>query len=413
MPFLTGCLPATCNVPGIRWVDKVNYHKSFFHFARHRSYVGLETYLIGRDMRRDIATLFDLLPRSYNIFNSVNKGVGFFGNMTRLCRIWYWYYAHLTDHWNFVDRSAIEKFRQALSRPFDLIFLILPGVDEYSHIAHFRSDETIAAYRRVDEAVALAHRELSARGLWDETLFWLLSDHGLSETRTHFCVNGFLEERGIRTLYYPKIFKKNCVAANMMSGNGMTHLYFRHDDGWQYAMYRKDIDQKYPGLVDELVGEPAVGVLAARIDPKTIEVVTKKGSAHVRLDGDMIRCEVKGSDPFGYGDARAEMSADESLALTRESEYPDALYQIAHLFTSPRTGDIVLSANVGFDLRDEHEVPEHRGSHGSLHREHMEVPVICSARLAADRCRTVDVFPTTLSLLGHPVPANIDGKRIC
>lgn len=412
MPFLTGCLPATCNVPGIRWMDKVRFEMNSWHPHRIRSYVGLETYWIARDMRREIPTLFELLKNSYNIFNSVNKGVSFAGNRTRLSRIWYWYYAHLTDRWGFVDRSAIDKFSKLLSRPFDLIFMILPGVDEYSHIASYKHAETIEAYRRVDEAVHVAYSKLSERGMWDDTLFWLVSDHGLSVTHTHFCINKFLDRRGIRTLYYPKIFRKNCVAANMVSGNSMTHLYFSHDHGWQYPVYREDLERKYPGLLDSFLAEDAVDVIACRLDARTIEVATKRGRAKVRLEGDYLEYDVAGADPFGYEGMKSHFSSDESLALTYNSNYPDAVYQIAHLFTSPRTGDVVISAARGYDLREDHEVPEHKGSHGSLHREHMLVPVICNSNLSSACVRTVDIFPTTLSLLGHPVPGNIDGKII-
>jgi len=412
MPFLTGCLPATCNVPGIRWLDKVRFAKNRFHFSRYRSYVGLETYLIGNDMRRELPTLFELITNSYNVFNSVNKGVGFWGNKTRISRIWYWYYAHLTDHWNFVDTSAIHKFKKLMKKDFELIFLILPGVDEYSHIDHYKNEETIKAYRKVDDTVRLAYEELSKRGMWEDTLFWLVSDHGLSHTHSHYCMNTFLEDRGIKTFYYPKIFRKGCVAANMMSGNGMTHLYFKHDRGWQYPIYKDYLEKKYPGMIDEIVSNKAVDILACKKDLKTVHVVTKKGKADIMLEGDRIGYKVIDKDPFGYGEMKREFTSFDSLADTINTEYPDATYQLAHLFTSPRTGDVVLSAAKGFDLRDEYEVPEHKGSHGSLHKEHMLVPLICNHKFKERVARTVDVFPTTLDLLGLPCPGNIDGKGL-
>lgn len=412
IPFLTGCLPATCNVPGIRWLDKVRFARGTFHLSRHRSYVGLETYLMGNDMRRDIPTLFELLKDSYNVFNSVNRGVSFQRNQTRIARIWYWYYAHLTDRWNFVDRQAIEKTRRLLSKPFDMIFTILPGVDEYSHMAHYKHSVTIEAYKEVDRAVEVIFAELEKSGMADDTLFWLISDHGLTVTHSHFCLNSFLEDRGIRTFYYPKIFKKGCVAANMMSGNSMTHLYFKHDQGWQYPIYKDYLAEKYPGILDDLVASDAIDILACRLNSRSIFVRTKRGSAELQLEGNQLKYNVLDADPFGYDFKKEAMSSDESLSLTKGSDYPDALYQIAHLFTSPRSGDVVLSATKGFDLRLDHEVPEHKGSHGSLHKEHMVVPMICNSPLAKDYARTVDLFPTILSQLGHPIPANIDGKSL-
>jgi len=62
LPYVTGCFPGTCNVPGIRWFDKVNF--------QHRSYCGLETFMINKDAR-PVETIFHRLPKAYNIFNAV------------------------------------------------------------------------------------------------------------------------------------------------------------------------------------------------------------------------------------------------------------------------------------------------------------------------------------------------------
>jgi hypothetical protein len=103
------------------------------------------------------------------------------------------------------------------------------------------------------------------------------------------------------------------------------------------------------------------------------------------------------------------MSADEALDLSFGTRYPDALLQIVQLLEAPRAGDLVLSANPGYDLRAKHESPEHRSSHGALFREHMLVPVAMSAVLKKERLRTVDLYPTILSLMGKPLPDGIDG----
>src|SRR5919106_1693361 len=47
MPFLTGCFPGTCNVPGIRWFDKAEYARRKLSLTRFRSYVGFESFLMN------------------------------------------------------------------------------------------------------------------------------------------------------------------------------------------------------------------------------------------------------------------------------------------------------------------------------------------------------------------------------
>ncbi len=106
------------------------------------------------------------------------------------------------------------------------------------------------------------------------------------------------------------------------------------------------------------------------------------------------------------------MSSSESLKRSYGTDYPDALLQINQLFDSPRAGDIVVSANPGYDLRAKHENPEHCSSHGSLHRDHMIVPIAINTEISKDYIRTVDLFPTVLELLGYELPANLDGKSL-
>ncbi len=106
------------------------------------------------------------------------------------------------------------------------------------------------------------------------------------------------------------------------------------------------------------------------------------------------------------------MSQLEALSNTYNTEYPDALLQIIQVLESPRTGDLVLSANHGYDLRARHEKPEHCSSHGALFRDHMIVPLVINTKLKKEHVRTVDVFPTILSLLGQPLPENLDGVSL-
>ncbi|PIR20210.1 MAG: hypothetical protein COV45_07690 [Deltaproteobacteria bacterium CG11_big_fil_rev_8_21_14_0_20_47_16] len=408
-PFLTGCYPGTVNVTGIRWLDKRQFAKPWFFPKRRRSYVGLETFWINHDMDRSIETAFDIFPRSYNIFNSVNKGVTFSHNKTWLMRLWYWYYAHLTDRWSLVEQAACEKVLDVIKKPFDFCFAVFPAIDEYSHLSGPLSRATDDAYFKLDDYMGQIRDALAKKGQLQDTLIWLISDHGFSATHTHFCANEFLEERGIRTFFYPLIFKKNCIAANMMSGNAMAHLYFKDPSGWNKSVTLKRLVDLYGTMVDDLVREPAVDICAVRGEEGAIEVLSKRGHATVRRNGDLISYDVQTQDPFGYGKLPSIMSSQESLSRTYGTDYPDAPYQLGQLFQSDRTGDIVISAAPGYDLRRDYEVPEHHGSHGALHRDHMLIPIGCSAKLTGDVIRSVDVFPTTLALMGQDIPLDIDG----
>lgn len=401
-PFLTGCFPGTLNVPGIRWLEKRGF--------KPRSYVGIETFLINRDVQ-PVPTLFDLIPKSYNIFNSVCRGTGW-RNLTRIMRIWYWYYAHLTDRWEFLDQTALQKTLRAVEHDFEFLFVVLPGIDEYSHLAHPHHEKTIEAYRFLDAAVGQIAAKLKHLRKWDGTLFWIVSDHGLSKTDTHFCVNTFLSRRGLKPFYYPKVYhRRGRNVANMMSGNGMTHLYFKNG-GWSEPAFREDIERIDGSLLTDLAGEPAVDIVAVKRRDGGMDILSKRGKAALKFENACVSYHVHSSDPFGFPKLPEKLDRETALAQTVNTDYPDALWQLAHLFQSSRTGDVVLSAAPGYDLRLEHEIPEHKGSHGSLHREHMAVPIAVNTPIPQKYFRTADVFPTTLNLLGLAIPEPLDGQSL-
>lgn len=410
LPFLTGCFPGTCNVPGIRWLDKCRYDDGGLSLYKHRSYVGLESFLMGRDVTDHIRTVFELVPDSFSIFNPVARGAGIFRNRTPYSRIWYWYYSHLTDHWSLPDEAALKKTLDVIRRGCRYLFTVFPGIDEYSHLTHPHHDSVIERYIWLDLAVGEICEYLKKRGLWDSTLLWLVSDHGLSRTDHHFCVNTFLDDHDLPAFFYPLIFdKKGKLSANMVSGNGMTHIYFKNRDGWARQTVRSEIERLSPRLIEDLLKEEAVDIIAVRDTDGFIDVMSKKGEAKLKLDGHSIHYEVKGSDPFGYDKLPADLDPWKSLDLTIASGYPDAPFQIAHLFTSHRSGDMVLSAKPGFDLRLKYENPEHHASHGSLAKEHMMVPLLCNRPYGERPARTADVFPTILRELGIAIPGYIDG----
>jgi hypothetical protein len=129
----------------------------------------------------------------------------------------------------------------------------------------------------------------------------------------------------------------------------------------------------------------------------------------VEWSGDSYSYRPGSGDPLGIGE-RVGVSGDESHAITADSEYPDALVQIARLASSPRSGDMILSATRSWDLRAGFEPIPHVSSHGALHRDHMLVPLLVSKPLARAPLRTVDLMPSALDGLSVPHPAGLEGR---
>ena len=121
----------------------------------------------------------------------------------------------------------------------------------------------------------------------------------------------------------------------------------------------------------------------------------------------------EGLIPLGYGTFYENISYREALTQTYDTEYPDGLVQLWQIFKSDRTGDLVLSAQPGYDLRARYEYPEHRATHGALHEQQIVVPLAINVPIETEHIRTVDLFPTVLSHFGHTVESKSDRWTAC
>ena len=269
------------------------------------------------------------------------------------------------------------------------------------------------SYRRLDRYVGTVAKKIAERGELDDTLFVVGSDHGLTSTHSHFDSLGFLRNRGFKPLCYTNVLRHflDADSSVMVSGNSMAHYYFKNSDGWK----RHTRCEEIADIVGDLSSRPEVDIVCARTGGTggEVKIINPRGEALVSVDpeGFIYYRNVSG-DPLGYGFQSRKMDAAESLRLTIDSDYPDAPLQILQLFESPRTGDVVVSSKPGYDLRATHENPEHHGSHGSLHKDHMVVPVLVSRPAQCDYIRTADIFSSIVRYLGLDIPQGVDGRDI-
>ena len=411
-PYILGKYPGHCNMPGIRWFDRYQFDKSIFSLKGFRSYIGPETFLINRDLHTNgTPTLFELIPRSVSILSEITKGLSLKGDRTKFLKIYYKVKSHFTDNSNEVDEAAGRMLLDCLKEDPQLVFCVFMGIDTYSHQYHPFHRNVVDSYRFLDHHVGMVGRYLQAENKLDDTLIVVGSDHGLTPTHSHFDSPMFMDNLGYKTLYYTNIFNHllDADASVMVSGNSMAHVYIKSSDGWERNSYIDEIDD----LTEKLLNRPEIDIIAGRSPGGKIIVKSARGGSELRVDGEKLYYKrLNGSDPFSYGKLPGKMDFGKALELTIDTNYPDALLQIAQLFNSTRTGDLVISAKPGIDLRARHENPEHSASHGSLVRDHMMVPVAISTRSRRKHVRTTDIYPTILEYLGLNIPGELDGSSL-
>ena len=424
IPFFTGRFPGPANVPGIRWLSKKEFQNPHrFRSPGICSYMGREALSFSAHLP-DSPTLFDLFSPVNNIYNLLTRGCPPSGNLTRWIKPLVYTYAHFSERWKFVNAIASRKLLKAVKGNAEFVMCLFPGVDTFSHLSHTRSPDAMDIYREVDRTVGEVCQILQASGDFDNTLIMIASDHGMSNTHTHIDLPSHLDSLGWRCLHYPLLWRRHARSASMISGNGMAHLYFKgtegdkrkttskHQEGWGGRVSFEKLSGM--GVIEPLLEIEGLAFVAGQSEDGGIVVQDRNGIAEITCEAETFSYQFHGADPLGYGASYHNLSSRNALIQTYDSKYPDGLVQLWQIFQGDRTGDLVLSADPGYDLRARYEYPEHHATHGALNAEQMYVPLAINLPIETEIIRTVDLFPTVLSQFGRPVePPQIDGRVLC
>jgi hypothetical protein len=410
LPFVTGCYPGTCDVPGIRWVDVRGYAGDWRGDRQHlRSYCGPQGGLINHDLRPDIATLFDLVPESVALCSPFNRGLTPERDRVQRARTLWGALAHYVGNYGPLERAVGRALCRTARERHRFVFAVFPGVDGVTHFWDPWHTRVLDMYRGFDRIVG---EYAAAGGFEGDHLTLLVSDHGLTQVDHHTDVSLELEAIGLPVLRYPGIWRRNPRVAVMVSGNGSVQVYLRPGVPRERRLTIGEIESGAVdgiprNLVRHLAHLPGVAMVVGQEDGE-VQLVTARGRARlVETGGGRIAYRPDTADVLQLGEP-VERGGRDWLEHTLDSPYPDAPVQLTQLFRSPRTGDLAVIAGVGWDLRRDWEIPEHRSGHGSLTADHMRC-LVASSRCLAGPLRTVDTFPLILDHLGVDLPHGIDG----
>ena len=414
-PFLMGRYPGPIGLPGLRWFDRSRTVCRFPDYCR--SYVGYQMGAVDGDLDASTPTIFEIVHDSVAALSVITRGLPRHRQLARLdvrsaLRAAHTHFRGEVARWLDVDR---EISRTLLDHAADdaarFVFAAFTGVDKTSHAWGHEDPRVIDALRIVDDTVAGLREELEARDEWETTWLWITSDHGHSPVRSHEDLAQIVEDRGFRVMAHPWVFRPRTRAAVMVSGNAMAHIYLDLDR--RERPFAAQLGDDARQLADHLLTRESVDLLLLPHDRRTCAVRSRRGDAIVRRDAAGTYAYERGSgDPLGLGANLSHATAEAAHDATRQTDYPDALVQIASITASPRAGDIILSASRDWDFRARYEPIPHRSSHGALHREHMLVPLLSNRPLPAPPMRTVDLMPTALAALGLAAPPGLDGRSV-
>ena len=409
-PFLMGRYPGGVGLPGLRWFDRT---RRIAKLPGHsRSYVGAEMRFVDRDIDPDAPTIFELARPSLGALSVIGRGLGRRDRIGQspafVARAAATHFRGNVRGWLAIDRDVGEEAAKRLrSSPRKFAFIALTGIDKTSHAAGQDDQMVLNAMRIVDDTVATIRADAERDGRWRKMHLWVGSDHGHSPVRQHEDLVALMVEWGYTTLAHPWAFNASADIAVMVSGNAMTHLYLDLEKSTR--QWWSGVADSWGELVTRLLSRPSVDLLILPTTANSCDIrAPDRGSATLEWDGSRYTYATTQGDPLGIGE-QASVTDVEAYEATIESDYPDALVQIANLVRSPRSGDIILSASRDWDYRARYEPIPHVSSHGALHREHMLVPLLLNRPPKSVPRRTVDVMPSALAALGISAPKTLDG----
>jgi len=410
-PFLTGRFPGPSGLPGLRWFDRAHVRCSRPPYAR--SYLGAQMRHLDEDLTPGVPTLFELAPSRFNAMSMLGRGTRGRERIGRdartLLRVARTHWTGNARGWIALDRAvARESTRRLIAHRPAFSCIAMLGLDKASHAFGHESDCARDALAAIDASVGELRDALERAGRWDETVLWIVSDHGHSRVNAHDDLVHVVRAAGHSVLSHPWLLARRAMVAVMVGGNAMAHLYVELDRrvraGWPA------LRERWEPLASALLARESVDLVILHHDDSSTELRARgRGSAMIEHAHGRFSYHPIDGDPLGVGRELNALDSRDAFDALANTDYPDALVQIAQLAASARSGDIILSAAPGWDFREKWEPIPHVSTHGSLRREHMMVPLITNRPVRGHPRRTTDVMPSALAALGLPAVAGLDG----
>jgi len=274
---------------------------------------------------------------------------------------------------------------------FDFLLFSLPDNDTYSHKAG--PDGQLRSIAEADRALErIMHVAGGPEAFLEEHAVIVMSDH--SQTAVDQSINLAGVFADTRVLTPGDVAPTEADLAACPSARS----------AMVYALDEARREELVRGAVDTL----------AEVDGVDLVITAENGDAVVRSRRGELRFQPGGelSDARGRSwSVRGDEAALELNAGAGEvgsDAYPDALGRLWSALRCPHSGDVLVSADVGFEFVDWGGAAHvGGGSHGSLHRDDSEgVLLMCGLETAErDHWSLEDVTPLVLEHFGVPLPA--------
>ncbi len=393
---------------------------------------------INKDIGKNVKTIFEQAPQQNNLSSScfLYRGAYFVAGKS-------------VFDIEGIFRNISDAFEQPKKFfPNNEIPLITVGyvfqTDNIVHEKGFDNPEYIKLLVDCDKFLGSLMDILKNTGYYDSTAIGIISDHGNFKAKKHFDLESFFQQKGL------KPFNPKKGTGEFDCNFGSVGFFNFPGDNWHCHPSLQQLQHfKVSGsgiqnlnLIDTLWEIPGVEHMYYRKDDNkpekgTIIIEYQEKTLGKRIKG-LIEYEGFGKqqktriiynekDPYGYckNDNSAKIldnkfhSLEEWLEATHSIEFPMIIDQIPRYFKNPRSCDIIVSTLGEYNFNYEHGITKGNSlySHDNGLRESMIVPFIIGGSLEIPQmelayCKTTDMVPTLLDLLGIKPHLSVIGRSI-
>ena len=441
-PFLTGIDAARSGILGLRWFDRS------LDIGNLRNYVGRTNVYMNHDVTDTIKNIFELSGDMYtgSINSYMNKGVddsrmtgwahttakfegkSIFGPMRSIPIVGE---ELAKDH--FQHESEVMKMAkdQLLKNP-KVQWITLPSPDASHHVFGM-TDTYSLLIKHIDGLIGQFKKTVDSLGQGESRMIAVVTDHGVSDVEKNLDIEPLAKEkigldliRGNAVNYRSMMLDtplEDFVEKDgywVINGNLSAYLYMRDPSKSGAESWRKNLS--YKDLIQYKKEDLTIDIPKAFADLEGIELVifkknessivvqNREGHAIITKIDDKFKYQNITADPLEYDIINLSdtlLTKDEWLALTIDSNYPDAIYRLSSLMSAPNIGDLVITSEEGYDLAKNYEVivNDYKGGHGGLRSGQLRVPYIIYipglAQNTIEYTRAEDVGNMIINWLGY------------
>jgi hypothetical protein len=272
---------------------------------------------------------------------------------------------------------------------FDFLLFSLPDNDTYSH--RVGPDGQVRSIADADQALErIMHVAGGPEAFLEEHAVIVMSDHSQTPVESGINLTDVLADASVLTPSHPAPAEAELAACP----SARSAMVYALDDGRR--------DELAARAADTLLEAEGVQLVIARDDG---EAVVRSAEGELRFAPGDDLADLRGQRWAVRGD-EAVLELNTSAGGVWSEIYPDALGRLWSALACPHSGDVLASAELGYEFVDWGGA-DHvgGGSHGSLHRDDSEGVLLLCGLDPPERAQwsLADVTPLVLQHFGVPL----------